>query len=418
MKENVKKGIQPSWWMGIVWFVMVILMMFFIATPIQMRFGMVGVAITELILLVMAVVPAFVCKWDFKKVFPFHKPRIAQVFGVFLLWGGSFLIAMVSSLVGAYILPADYQVTTSGMQSLFASVSPLALFFIIAIMPAICEEALHRGLILFTFSNVKRKWLVCLAMGIIFGAFHMDPVRFLQTAVLGLALTYIVLETGNLWLSILFHFINNTVSTLSSLAVQAGAGEQVNEALSSGGNALTASTLPLGIYCILSVAAPFLILFGCLLLHTKKKPDEKAFLNARKLIITTICSVLFLISGIVFTANGMKEFWFTGMNTTFSQFDITDTQHVTCEATNGYTVEPAKAGDFQYSIEVNGGSENVGCSVEIYDSNGECIFNSGTAGAMTMNGNLYLEKAEYNVHFHYVCQPDSVADMKVRIIVK
>ena len=38
------------------------------------------------------------------------------------------------------------------------------------------------------------------AMGIIFGIFHLDFVRFIPTAVLGAALTYVMLETDNILL--------------------------------------------------------------------------------------------------------------------------------------------------------------------------------------------------------------------------
>ena len=66
---------------------------------------------------------------------------------------------------------------------------------VVALLPAICEEAVHRGVIIHTMYRIRKEWLVVLIMGIYFGLFHASPLRFLPTAILGAVMSYIMLET-------------------------------------------------------------------------------------------------------------------------------------------------------------------------------------------------------------------------------
>ena len=86
--KTEKRILKP--YHGIILFALVIVFLIFGATPIQEKFGMAGVALTELILLAMAIIPAIILKVDIKAMFPVRRPEIRQVFGVLLLWGVHF----------------------------------------------------------------------------------------------------------------------------------------------------------------------------------------------------------------------------------------------------------------------------------------------------------------------------------------
>jgi len=79
---------------------------------------------------------------------------------------------------------------------------------IMGVMPGICEEVLHRGLILHTLKNQKNDTVKIILMAAIFGVFHIDPYRFLPTALIGLVLSYIMIKTENILLPVLLHFAN------------------------------------------------------------------------------------------------------------------------------------------------------------------------------------------------------------------
>jgi len=69
---------------------------------------------------------------------------------------------------------------------------------LIALTPAICEEALFRGAILRGFAAGLPRIMAAVITGLLFGLFHLDLWRLLPTALLGIALSLIALET---WLA-------------------------------------------------------------------------------------------------------------------------------------------------------------------------------------------------------------------------
>ena len=81
MMSGTKERAKPRWWMGVIWFAVVMVVVLFAFGPIQNALGMPGLVVTELILLAMAVVPAIVMKWNLKEVFSIRLPKIRQIFG-------------------------------------------------------------------------------------------------------------------------------------------------------------------------------------------------------------------------------------------------------------------------------------------------------------------------------------------------
>jgi hypothetical protein len=123
-------------------------------------------------------------------------------------------------------------------------------------MPAICEEALCRGLIQYSFGGLRRKWLTVLIVGILFGIMHLDFYRFLPTMLLGLAMAYIMAETRNLLLPMLFHFINNAWSTVLSWATAPLTESLQTQSLSDSSGFLIGGSL------LVCAVVPWLLIFG------------------------------------------------------------------------------------------------------------------------------------------------------------
>jgi uncharacterized protein len=87
--------------------------------------------------------------------------------------------------------------------------------FMMALLPAIGEEFLFRGLIqklIHNISNNKHVAVWCSA--IIFSAFHMQFLGFFPRMILGAMFGYMVIESGNLWYSIAGHFTNNAMAVI------------------------------------------------------------------------------------------------------------------------------------------------------------------------------------------------------------
>lgn len=83
---------------------------------------------------------------------------------------------------------------------------------VIALIPAIGEEFVFRGVIQSELLRLfKKPWLAIVFGAIIFATLHFQFAGFLPRFVLGLLLGYIYQKSGSLSLPILLHFLNNAV---------------------------------------------------------------------------------------------------------------------------------------------------------------------------------------------------------------
>ncbi|MFO8053840.1 MAG: CPBP family intramembrane glutamic endopeptidase, partial [Bacteroidales bacterium] len=83
------------------------------------------------------------------------------------------------------------------------------------LLPAIGEELLFRGvlqqLLSKLFANVH---LGILVTAILFSAIHMQFFGFLPRIVLGLVLGYAFYLSGNIWMPVVIHFVNNAFAVV------------------------------------------------------------------------------------------------------------------------------------------------------------------------------------------------------------
>ncbi len=85
--------------------------------------------------------------------------------------------------------------------------------FIMAFLPALCEEAMFRGgLQNFLTRATRSPWLSIGVVSLLFSAAHFSFYGFLPRFFLGIMLGMIFHYTGRLWLSIIAHFINNALA--------------------------------------------------------------------------------------------------------------------------------------------------------------------------------------------------------------
>ena len=85
--------------------------------------------------------------------------------------------------------------------------------FLIAIIPAIGEEMFFRGVIQKKLKNILRNpHIAILITSFIFSAIHMQFFGFLPRFFLGIILGYLFYYSGNLWMPIIAHFINNALA--------------------------------------------------------------------------------------------------------------------------------------------------------------------------------------------------------------
>ncbi len=133
--------------------------------------------------------------------------------------------------------------------------------FMIAVLPAVGEELLFRGVIQKQLTRFFRNhhagiWVAA----IIFSALHMQFYGFIPRMFLGVLFGYLLVWTGSMWIPITAHFINNASAVLFYYLYS---NEMVNEKLETIGTAESDMY-----YVIASVAGMFIFLF---LIHRHQK---------------------------------------------------------------------------------------------------------------------------------------------------
>jgi len=96
------------------------------------------------------------------------------------------------------------------------SISELFIVIItIALIPAVAEEFLFRGLIQRTFEKKLTPMRSAIVTGIIFGAYHLNPFSFVPLALIGIYLGFLTMRTGSIWVSVTTHFFNNFLACIA-----------------------------------------------------------------------------------------------------------------------------------------------------------------------------------------------------------
>ena len=88
----------------------------------------------------------------------------------------------------------------------------------IAMMPAIFEELMSRGVFLTAYER-RGSYKAIIFSGLFFGLFHFDLSKLFFTIVLGCILAYYVLRTNSIFAGMIAHFMNNFLGVLSLLVV-------------------------------------------------------------------------------------------------------------------------------------------------------------------------------------------------------
>jgi len=92
--------------------------------------------------------------------------------------------------------------------------APVLVVLAITLMPALCEEALFRGMLVSGFSERLRPAAVLVVTSLAFATIHVLPVRMVLTFVLGLWFGWAVMRSGSLWCGVAAHAMNNGLALL------------------------------------------------------------------------------------------------------------------------------------------------------------------------------------------------------------
>ncbi|WP_122640011.1 ABC transporter permease subunit/CPBP intramembrane protease [Romboutsia sp. Marseille-P6047] len=216
-RSNIKKGTMPSMSDGIILYAFGLVLLIYVGSLVQMKFGMAGIAMTQVMIIGLPLLFAYYIKSDFKKVFSLNIPSIKQVFGAISLWIGTYIGVMLISQILIMLFPKSMEVVDGLNDALFMKDNFILNLLIVACMPAICEEIFFRGFLLSSFKDNKKTCTGAVILtGVLFGFMHMDFIRMIPTGILGISFAYAVCKTNSIFVSMLMHFLNNGLSVVVS----------------------------------------------------------------------------------------------------------------------------------------------------------------------------------------------------------
>ena len=112
-------------------------------------------------------------------------------------------------------------VTTKAILSTKSVGGLLANLFVIAVMPAICEEFIFRGGLQRTiFRWLKNPHVAIWVSAIIFSTIHVQFFGFFPRLFLGAAFGYLYFWTGSIWYAVFAHFLNNAYAVIVAFYLQ------------------------------------------------------------------------------------------------------------------------------------------------------------------------------------------------------
>ena len=154
----------------------------------------------------------------------------------------------------------SYQTTTEAFMKVSTFKGLMANLFIIAVIPALGEEFLFRGVLQRIFTNWTRNihWGI-LIPAFFFSACHLEFYGFFARWLLGIMFGYLLVWSGSIWIPVFAHFINNSFAVIAYYLINKGI---LSEKIADVGS--TSEILPYTIICIVISG------FGLYLMYLKR----------------------------------------------------------------------------------------------------------------------------------------------------
>ena len=185
-----------------------------VANQPLVRLGLAGIVIAQV--LAFGGIPALAAWVRFGAAAPaalgLHRPGLRALAGAACI-GASFWYISLSLIVPL----TDHLGGTEDLAHLETMVAETPLWLVLvgmAVLPAVCEELLMRGLVARSLSESLGRVGAILVSAGLFALIHGSPARFLPMLCFGVILAHAALTTGSVVPGMVIHAINNVVALL------------------------------------------------------------------------------------------------------------------------------------------------------------------------------------------------------------
>ena len=135
------------------------------------------------------------------------------IIGVLFACGAVFVSSFVEMFFSAFLEFIGYQTSSVITDIPMDGGLVFLALFMIAVMPAIFEELIFRGIILESTKKLGTRQ-ACLINGFLFSLFHCNPSQTGYTFVLGAVFAFVAIRTGSVIPTMIVHFLNNGYSVI------------------------------------------------------------------------------------------------------------------------------------------------------------------------------------------------------------
>lgn len=89
--------------------------------------------------------------------------------------------------------------------------------FVVAIIPAVCEEVLFRGFVQKSFEQKFKPYFSIFITSLFFGMYHFNPYGLVALIALGFYFGYAAYQSDSIFIPMILHFLNNFLAVLAFL---------------------------------------------------------------------------------------------------------------------------------------------------------------------------------------------------------
>ena len=158
---------------------------------------------------------SYLNKSKVKETFKFYGFKKMSIKVVFI----AILIGVIVYVLNVYLSAFFYKILEMlgyrSSSNIGGGSYPVWLLFVnllvTAILPAICEETAHRGMLLKGFMPLGQKKAIIIS-SILFGLLHLNIEQFFYATIIGFLLGYITTACENIYPAMIIHFMNNGLS--------------------------------------------------------------------------------------------------------------------------------------------------------------------------------------------------------------
>ena len=173
-------------------------------------FAIIATIVPNVVVLGIAI--AFIFGYRIKDAAGLRFPGVANILRGLLMASIAYPLAMTVSVLCSMMFPWSVsRINSDASMSILYSIGPLAGFFVLALLPAVSEELICRGIIFGALR--KRSMLAAMAVSSVsFAMLHGNIEQFVYTLLFGILLGFAREYTGSVYTTIGMHLLFNSIS--------------------------------------------------------------------------------------------------------------------------------------------------------------------------------------------------------------